>query len=94
MSMFFNKLLFNKAFKTDEANSKHCTLQESNVRWKSRTSVTKFVLAYFTLDLTSVYKHPTDGMSRARLCQNSGWYKAVRQCLQVDEAATLDSGDR
>lgn len=94
MSMFFNKLLFNKAFTTDKANSKHCTLQESNVRWKSRTSVTKFVLAYFTLDLSSIYEHPADGMSKASFCQNNGWYKAVRQCLHVDEAATLDFGDR
>jgi len=94
MSTFLNSWLPINALTTDEANSKHWVLRESNARWMSRTNVTRFLLACFTLDLTSVYEVPVDDMSSTRLCQNCGWYRAVLQCLQVDEAATLDSGDR
>jgi len=94
MSTFLNSWLLINALITDEANSKHCVLRESNARWMSRTNVTRFLLACFTLDLISAYDVPADDISNTRLCQNCGWYKAVLQCLQVDEAATLDSGDR
>lgn len=94
MSTFLNSWLPINALITDEANSKHCVLRESNARWISRTNVTMFLLACFTLDLTSAYEVPAAGMSSTRLCQNCGWYRAVLQCLQVDEAATLDSVDK
>lgn len=94
MSTFLNSWFPINVLITDEANSKHCVLRESNTRWMSRTNVTRFLLACFTLDLTSAYEVPAAGMSSTRLCQNCGWYKAVLQCLQVDEAATLASGDK
>lgn len=94
ISTFLNSWLPINALTTDEANSKHRVLRESNARWMSRTNVTRFLLACFTLDLTSAYEVPADDMSSTRLCQNCGWYRAVLQCLHVDEAATLDSGER
>lgn len=94
MSMFFNSWLSSNALITDEANSKHCVLRESNVRRKSRTRVTRFLFACFTFDLTSAYEFLVDEISSDRLCQKSGWYRAVLQCLQVDDAATLDSGNK
>lgn len=94
MSTFFSSSLASNALTTDDASSKYFVLLESNVSQTFRTSVIRFSLAYSTLDLASTYELLDDEISSAKSCQKSGWYRAVLQCLQVDDAATLDSGGR